>query len=352
MVSLLIYGAGSIGNHFAYAGRSKGWKTTVYDIDPDALIRMRRETYPSRYDAWDNEIDLLGKVPDGQYDVVIIGTPPDTHLQLAGDVLIRNTPHVLLIEKPVTTPDDELVDIVRRLHSSENTHVLVGYNHNLTRNTIRAEELISSEVFGKPVSLHVRWLEHWGGIFRAHPWLDGPQDCYLGNWRRGGGACSEHSHAISIWDHFSRTLNEGPISRVQSTMDMYKGNGVEYDRTAILSVKSERGLSGSIILDVVSAPTQKMLRLQAESGFLEWHVNIDDNHDAIIYSSIEGKVVEERIPKTRPDDFQGEIDHIEDILSGRVDPSSSPIHLNCALRTQKIISGAHRSRQTGTSVTI
>ncbi len=39
----------------------------------------------------------------------------------------------------------------------------------------------------------------------AHPWLAGPQDSYLGFWRRGGGASGEHSHAIyKVYEFMSK----------------------------------------------------------------------------------------------------------------------------------------------------
>ena len=35
MTKVKIYGAGSIGNHLAYACRSKGWDVTLCDIDTE-----------------------------------------------------------------------------------------------------------------------------------------------------------------------------------------------------------------------------------------------------------------------------------------------------------------------------
>ena len=43
-------------------------------------------------------------------------------------------------------------------------------------------------IFGKPLFIDVEFREHWEGIFKAHEWLDGPQDSYLGFSQRGGGA--------------------------------------------------------------------------------------------------------------------------------------------------------------------
>ena len=58
MTKVKIYGAGSIGNHYAYACYKKGWNVTVTDKDPAALERMRNKIFPSRYGFWDTGINL------------------------------------------------------------------------------------------------------------------------------------------------------------------------------------------------------------------------------------------------------------------------------------------------------
>ena len=78
MVYVKIYGAGSIGNHLAYACRSKGWNVLICDVDTEALEHTKNEIYPSRYGSWDDEISLIAEaeLEEHKYDLVIIGTPP------------------------------------------------------------------------------------------------------------------------------------------------------------------------------------------------------------------------------------------------------------------------------------
>ena len=80
-----IYGAGSIGNHLGHACRNKGWDVLMCDSDPAALERTKQDIYPSRYGAWDEAIRLVtpDQLPDEDFDLVIIGTPPDSHLAIA-----------------------------------------------------------------------------------------------------------------------------------------------------------------------------------------------------------------------------------------------------------------------------
>ena len=88
MYNVKIIGAGSIGNHLAHASRSLGWNVTVCDIDSAALDRTKSQIYPTRYGSWDKNIQLclIDDVPKGKFDLIIIGTPPDSHIPLALDV--------------------------------------------------------------------------------------------------------------------------------------------------------------------------------------------------------------------------------------------------------------------------
>jgi len=343
MIKVKIYGAGSIGNHLAHACRSKGWDVLMCDIDPMALERTKNSIYPSRYGSWDEDIQLLTKdvIKNTKYDLVVIGTPPDTHMNLALKVLKDFPPKALLIEKPLCTPSLNGCQEILSLSEAVNTFVAVGYNHTLTKNTRMATELVRNGLIGSQLTISARFRERWGGIFQAHPWLSGPKDSYLGFYDRGGGASGEHSHAINIWQHFAHLLHMGRIVEVSAMLDLVDDGKVKYDRICQLNVKTENGLTGSIVQDVITEPAQKHLRIQGDIGFLEWYVNYDKDNDALIYGDYKSSVRKELIPKKRPDDFIGEIDHIQDILEGKTD--ESPISIERGLDTMMVIAAAHSS---------
>ena len=346
MYKVIIYGAGSIGNHLAHACRSEGWNVLMCDTDPKALKRMQEEIYPSRYGRWDPKIRLSmpDTMADENSDIVIIGTPPDTHMKLAAQVLKNSPPKLLLIEKPLCTPSLDGVQKVVELQKATGCFIAVGYNHSLTENSRRSTRILADNTIGDPVTISARFREHWGGIFSAHPWLSGPRDSYLGFSERGGGAGGEHSHAINIWQYFSHLIGAGRIVEVSSTMDMVADGVVNYDRICLLNVKTETGLVGDIAQDVVTEPAQKIARIQGTDGFLEWFANFDENHDAVRYRDEKGKIREETIQKRRPDDFKGEIDHIKDILNGG-DRANSPISFERGLDTMLVIAAAHVSHR-------
>ncbi len=345
MYSVKIYGAGSIGNHLSYACRNKGWNVTVCDIDESALSRMKNDIYPDRYGKWDNEIVLTHneQVIDNYYDVVIVGTPPETHIPIALEELeSKNPPKILMVEKPLGTPDlkgcQELLDMSKE----KDVFVLCGYNHILTENTIESEKLINKGILGESKSLHVQWTEFWGGIFNVHPWIAGPQDCYLGFTTQGGGAMCEHSHGISMWQHFSYLLGYGRIIEVSATIKEVS----DYDETAILSVKTEKGLVGTILMDVVTNPTVKKVKIQGEYDYIEWEVT--ETADFVRYS--EESLI---FNKGRSDDFTGEIDYINNLLvclertydSGDINHNS--LILESGLDVMMVIAAAKLSHNTG-----
>ncbi|NPA24654.1 MAG: Gfo/Idh/MocA family oxidoreductase [Deltaproteobacteria bacterium] len=353
MYKVKIFGAGSIGNHLAHACRRQEWDVAICDLDPTALERTRKEIYPSRYGAWDEEIRLAApkELENETFDLTIIGTPPDSHMGIACTELEKRPPKVLLIEKPLCTPSLEKAEELLELAKKTGTFVAVGYNHTLTRHSRKAAELLAGGLLGQPLTISAAFREYWGGIFKAHPWLDGPQDSYLGFAARGGGAGGEHSHAISIWQYFANLTNAGRITEVGAMLDYVEEGRLDYDRIFQVNVKTETGLVGTIVQDVVTEPPCKEARLQGDKGFLEWIVNLDADHDGLRYSGDNDEIVEELFAKTRPDDFAGEIAHLGEILAHGA-PEYSPITLEHGLSTMQVVTAAHLSHQLKRTVRI
>ena len=346
MYKVKIFGAGSIGNHLANACRRRGWEVAICDLDPAALERTQSDIYPARYGAWDKEIRLASpaELEKEEFDLVIVGTPPDTHMAIACEELKKRPPKVLLIEKPVCTPSLDRADELLELEEKTGCFVAVGYNHTLTAHSRKAAELLSGGLIGRPLTISAAFREYWGGIFKAHPWLSGPADSYLGFAARGGGAGGEHSHAVSIWQYFAKLAGAGTIIKVSAMLDYVEDDNLDYDRIFQLNVKTDRGLVGTIVQDVVTEPPLKWARLQGDKGFLEWTVNLDNNHDGLRYAGHDGKIAEQRFAKTRPDDFAGEIAHLGEILAHGA-PAHSPISLRHGLDTMRVVTAAHFSQQ-------
>jgi predicted dehydrogenase len=339
-----VIGAGSIGNHLSNAARRLGWSVDLCDLDPAALERTRDQIYPGRYGTWDDDIRLFTAtdVPVGGYDLICVGTPPDSHIPLAL-AAVKEKPRAVLVEKPFCTPDmagaQELFDLAGDLGVA----VFTGYDHVVGDAARRVCDILGRGEIGTVSTIDVEFREHWGGIFQAHPWLDGPHDTYLGFWKRGGGASGEHSHAANLWQHFAHACGAGRIVEVSATLDFVTDGSVDYDRLCLATVTTESGLVGRIVQDVVTQPPRKWARLQGDKGFVEWSCGFKPGRDAVInqVSGAEPQTVE--IEKTRPDDFIRELQHIEQALAA--DPVPAAIGAVRGLDTMLVVAAMHRSHQ-------
>lgn len=346
MYKVKIYGAGSIGNHLAQASRRMGWDVVLVDKDKAALERTKTSIYPTRYGVWDDTIELfeLGSEPKGGFDIIIVGTPPDVRMKVAIAALDEE-PKALLLEKPLCPPSLEGVEEFEKKLASSGTVAFIGYDHVVSKAISTVQEIMRKNDFGKPVALDVDFRETWKGIFNAHPWLSGPEDTYLGFWKKGGGASGEHSHAANLWQHLARTLGLGEVTGVSAVMSMVKNEKVEYDQACYLQLVTDTGFVGRVAQDVVTEPVRKSARVQFTDGFVEVLINGWEGGDLIRYG-LSGKPAEEvKIEKKRPDDFYEEVQHIAEVLEGKVSPKDSPIEFSRGLATAKVIKAAHESRE-------
>jgi predicted dehydrogenase len=351
MYSVKVIGAGSIGNHLTHAARSLGWNVTLCDVDEAALKRTKEQIYPGRYGRWDDHIVLqpVEDVPRGGYDLICIGTPPDSHLALALSAL-EEKPRGLLVEKPLCTPDLVGAQTLFERAAETGCPVFVGYDHVVSKATQLMEGILRSGELGTIETLDVEFREHWGGIFAAHPWLDGPGDTYLGSWRRGGGATGEHSHAANLWQHLAHVVGAGKVAEVTATVDYVRDGQIEYDRLALLNLRSRSGLTGRVVQDVVTRPARKWARIQGERGYAEWYCGYRPGEDAILWQAGQGEPRTEVVRKTRPDDFIMELKHIQAVLEAET--RDTPLGLEKGLDTMLVIAAAHRSSQSRCTVRI
>jgi len=351
MYRVKIYGAGSIGNHLANASRRLGWSVTVCDVSDASLKRMRDEIYPARYGAWDETIQLCNNAdePRGGFDLIHIGTPPEHHIALALHALDEQ-PAALLIEKPLCLPGLEQAQTLYERARGGTTKVFVGYDHVVGKAMLMVEELLRAGTVGEVQTIDVEFREHWGGIFAAHPWLSGPADSYLGFWRSGGGASGEHSHAINLWQHLAHVVGAGRVVEVDGMLRYVRDGRAEYDDLCMLNLRTEGGLIGRVVQDVVTRPHRKRACIQGLVGAVEWVNGYDASGDAVRVLRPGHPDTLHPVPKTRPDDFVWELSHIRAQLEGGAPPSG--IAIERGLDTMLVVAAAHRSEQQHARVAI
>jgi len=349
MTKVKIIGAGSIGNHLTQACRRMGWSVCVVDADPKALLRMKNEIYPARYGAWDSSIKQYtpDTAPRGGFDIIMVGTPPHVRMKVAL-VALAEKPKILQLEKPLCAPfDKNLRKFVVAYKKQKATKVIVGYDHSVAKSMHRVAELIASGITREVKTIDVEFREHWDGIFKAHPWLKGPQDTYLGYWRKGGGASGENSHALHLWQYLARIAGLGRWKKVSAVLKVEKKGEIEYDSLAAFSFETDSGKVGRVVQDVVTKPTRKWARLQGVSGFIEWLCNGVPNGDVVRYARADGQVKEEVFEKKRSDDFYQETLHIQDILNGKISVKDSPLSFESALSVMSVLETVWKDRKKG-----
>lgn len=347
-----VIGAGSIGNHLSHAARVKGWSVDLVDTDTEALRRTREEIYPQRYGKWDSMINLYSteEAPHRAYDIVFIGTPPDTHLTIASEQLAIT--QAIVIEKPLCGPSMQgLAELVLEV-KKRGVKAFVGYNHLCGKALHCARQLLRSRGVS-PITIDVEFREHWGGIFSAHPWLAGPKDSYLGFSERGGGATGEHSHGINLWQHLALQTGQGRVVEVTANTTTVSEPDVDYDQISFAHLKTDSGLVGRVAQDVVTSPPQKKARIYSQSGSVEIDLAAGKGTESV--TSALGDIPSvETFKKTRPDDFIAELDHLEDVLlsEGNKKYAESPLNIDRGVETMLVISAILKSARDGRSVVV
>jgi len=348
---LKILGAGSIGNHLSHAARRLGWSVDLVDLDVRALERTRTQIYPSRYGQWDEAIRLFSpnEAPRGGHDLICIGTPPDSHIALAR-AAVAEQPRAILIEKPICGPSLDGAQDLADEAAAAGVAAFVGYDHVVGRAARMVEEALGAGEIDAVATIDVEFREHWGGILRTHPWLAGPWDSYLAFSSRGGGASGEHSHAANLWQHFAHCCCGGRVSEVQAMVDMVRDEKVDYDRLCLMNFRTEKGLVGRCVQDVITEPPRKWARLQGEGGYIEWWCGREPGLDVVVTGAPAKTASEQKVSKTRPDDFIEELRHVAAALDG--DAARSPLALTRGLDTMLVVAAAHLSGKSGRAVRI
>ena len=133
-------------------------------------------------------------------------------------------------------------------------------------------------------------------------------------------------------------------------LDFVKEGGAEYDRLCLLNLRTESGLAGRCVQDVVTAPPRKWARVQGTEGWGELHINAEPGADKVAFERLGHGRAEATVPKTRPDDFIAELKHMAEVIEGR--SPASPIRLERGLDTMLVLVAALRSAREGRVVRI
>ena len=234
-MKIKIVGAGSAGNHMAYAFKDKA-SITMTDNTMSALSRSKNRIYIPRYKKWDKNISLeLERKENNKHDCIIISTPPNTHLKLLKKNL--NQSNIFLIEKPICEPNKKTIISFQRIFKKNRSKIfLCGYNHRLFPSTIKLKNILK-KIRKKISYINVNFKESTEGFLKAHNWFKDLSDSYLSKQNLGGGALFEHSHALNLAEYI---LEETAFKTIFKDIEYLKNRKNSYDSNSRLIFNNKK----------------------------------------------------------------------------------------------------------------
>ena len=122
---------------------------------------------------------------------------------------------------------------------------------------------------------------------------------------------------------------------------MNTDNDCEYDESMRIFITTDKSFHATICQDVTTSPATKSIRIKGSDGYMEWHVNFDSQNDSVIYKKNNEDLKIKLFPKTRPDDFLPEVNHINQLINSP--EMNSPIDLEIGIKSMKIVEAAFES---------
>ena len=124
---------------------------------------------------------------------------------------------------------------------------------------------------------------------------------------------------------------------------------VSVNSLAALQLRTDTGLVGRVIQDVVSLPVRKRALIQGSNGAVEWICGWKTGFDAVIVTT------NSHPPKIRncedaAEDFILEVMHLEENLNGQA--TISPIDAKFGISTMNVVNAAFQAHKTSTVVSL
>ncbi len=315
MKKVLIFGSGSIGNHFANAlTRMSGYDIFITDISNKSLNRMKDKIYPERYGKWNKKINLIPYNSvfnlEHNFDLIIIGTPPDTHLQLFKLIKKKIFYKRILIEKPLTPFNHDF----KKIYKENNNSIFCGYNHSVSQSFTHLIKKFKKIKTSELQFVKINWSEGFNGILNAHFWLKDEFDSYLGNFKRGGGALHEHSHCLHLAICLIKQKFDISDFKIEFKKIIKEKNKLEYDSYAQIAF-SKKNLKIIVETDLLNNfETNKSVEIFSKSNDLYWSCSYSKEFDLVIskFKKIKKNVIK-KFKKDRTIEFINELKHINKI---------------------------------------
>lgn len=311
-LKIKIIGAGSAGNHIAFAFKKFNAEIIMQDIDNLSLKRSKSKIYIQRYGKWDNNIRLvLTDDKKNKYDCIIISTPPDTHIEILKKNLSQS--NIFLIEKPICEPNIKTIKKLKKIILlNKEKKIMCGYNHRLFPSTKKFKSILNKQKNSLNY-LNINFKENTAGFLKAHSWYKDLSESYLSNQKKGGGSLSEHSHALNLAQYFLGDSNK--LKLKFKFIKYFKSEQSFYDSNSSIFFQTNNKII-EVNQNFETTPTEKSVIADGKNFFLKLIYNFYKNNDCILYINKKTKSKKKFIfRKKRSDDFKYEADYLYKIIT-------------------------------------
>lgn len=242
-LSILVLGAGSIGNR--HAGNLRAAGATVSIADP---VAERARAVPD-VTAVPFDLDNLGG-----YDGIVVASPTAYHRQQA-EAAVAAGAHVF-IEKPIATSTEGLGELV----AAGKGRIMVGYNLRLHDPVRRLVSLVHDGRAGRPFAVRL-----WFGSYLP-AWRAGTdyRQSYSARSELGGGVLFDASHELDLllW-----ILGDG-FEVLGAVVDRLGDLDIDVEDTVRALLRHQTGVVAEVALDLLSRRYRRGIEVVGDSATL------------------------------------------------------------------------------------
>lgn len=247
----LVIGCGSIGRrhigNLVHVDRISN--VFGHDLDGMATQKVNDEhniwTTTELQEAWEQSPDI-----------VLVCTPPDTHIQLAERALDHDAD--VFIEKPLSDSLEVLPAFIQQVESSDST-VMIGCNMRFHPPVVKMREWVSAGEIGRLEYAQLQYGNHLSN-WRS----ENPSDQYTAQAEKGGGIILDSIHEIDL---LLEWLSDPET--VQCAAGTYSDLAVNVEDTAEVLVEGPKQL-GSVHLDFIRPERARTYELIGTNGIIQW----------------------------------------------------------------------------------
>jgi predicted dehydrogenase len=247
----LVLGCGSIGKrHIRNLLELEAGHVLAFDPRPD-----RRE---EAAELGAQSVATLDEGWAAAPQVVLVATPPSTHVPLAFEAADRGCN--LFVEKPLAHSWDGVEELVGKVRG-RGLVSLVGCNLRFHPGLRELRRLLDEGAIGRVLAFHVefgQYLPDW------HPWED-YRETYSARAALGGGVVLDAIHEL---DYATWLL--GPVRAVFAFAGRLSSLEIDTEDLAAILLRFESEAIGEVHLDYVQRAYRRACRIVGEEGSLEW----------------------------------------------------------------------------------